>query len=304
MRRIVSIFVLCGAVIAGTALTLAYAGNGNAFPSHSLGKTHGLDYRSVSTPFTGEDIDLFAQCTETAAVVGGGIHVTGPAAGSQLAYGRPRDDEVADADQKPDDQWAGGAMNLPASPRAITTYAICRQSGPTTVRYPVHVVHDVAPGSTFSAKATCPAGSHVVSGGSDVYRGRVPVSVPFDSGDGDRLPDDGWRIRARNDEGSAFDLTVHAVCLLGPVSDLRYRVARGKAKAGKARTLVASCRDDAVVGGGVAISGSTAKHFIHSNRPRDAASDANSTPDDLWQATAVNDSTRQSKVAVYAICLS
>lgn len=288
------------------ALPSANAGVGNSIPSESLGNAKGLNYRSVSySPFTNGGIDLFAQCQESAAVVGGGVHVTGPAAESQLAYGYPGDDGGADVDSRPDDFWVGAADNLGTDVRTITTYGICRTSGLDKVKYASRTVKAVPVGGSFSAKVKCPAGSAVVSGGSDVYRGRIPVSVPFDSTDGDDRPDDGWRVRARNDEPNAFDLTVHAVCLAGALPDLTYRSQSGEAKAGKAKTLSSTCPgNDAVIGGGVAIAGATATHFIHSSRPRDSGADPNSTPDDRWVATAVNEGGKASKATVHAICLT
>src|SRR6186713_803103 len=69
-------------------------------------------------------------------------------------------------------------------------------------------VNYVSKGSTVAAKKTatitaaCPKGTHVFSGGERNRGGVRSIFIrqtfPFDSGDKDKAPDDGWRVRVKN----------------------------------------------------------------------------------------------------------
>lgn len=296
---------ILAALVSVTVVVAANAGVSGSLPSQSLGNANGLNYRSVSySPFETGSIDLYAKCRDDDAVLGGGIHVSGPPAESRLGYGYPGDDD--DAGLKPDDYWIGAATNLGATDRTITTYGVCRRAGPSGVSYVSEVVEGVAVGDSASISVKCPSGSSVAGGGSDLYVGEVPVSAPFDSADAGGQPDDGWRVRARNENeyGSPEDIGVHAVCLPVKSTDLSYRSSSSTTPADSAKTLSATCPgDSAVTGGGFKIRGGLATHFPHSTRPRDSGADADSTPDDRWSVTAVNLADSPSKTKVHAICL-
>lgn len=280
----------------------AFAGISESQPSHSLGSSGGFNYRAVSATLDSTDIDLFAICNQSAAVVGGGVDVNGPAKGSRITYGFPGDSYL-DADSKPSDHWRGAAQEVgPVASRRITTYAVCRKAGEAGIAYKSKQEADVPDGATVALKVRCPAGTSVASGGSDVYRGTIPTSEPYDGGDADAKRDDGWRIRARNEEGSPYTVTAYAVCLPHSIH-LRYVKRSAKTPANAAKTLSATCRKGAaVVGGGQEIKGSTATRFVHSSKPVDTRSDANHTPDDRWRVTAVNLGGSAAKTTVHAIC--
>lgn len=74
------------------------------------------------------------------------------------------------------------------------------------------------PGSgSASATARCGKGFHVLSGGFAVSgspsKAHNSGSYPFDNGDPDQLPDDGWKARAFNLTGASKTLTAYAVCV-------------------------------------------------------------------------------------------
>jgi hypothetical protein len=143
----------------------------------------------------------------------------------------------------------------------------------------------------------------VVGGGSDLYLGNVPVTVPFDDNDGNHRPDDGWRVKALNNgSDSTEDITAYAICLEG--ADPSYRSENGTTKDDDSKTLSANCdRNEAVTAGGISIEGGLKKHFVHSTRPRDTGADGNDVPDDRWSATAVNLGGQDSATKVIAICI-
>jgi hypothetical protein len=291
-------------LVVGAISAAAEAGVSGGIPSHSLGNSHGLNYRAVSySSFSSPDIDLYANCKPSTAVVGGGVSLTGPSLKSNVAYGFPADDG-SDLDTVPDDVWVGaGAQRGTPANLKITTYSICLRQGVGPVAYVSAPTGSVADGATFSVKATCPAGSSVAAGGSDVYRGKVSASVPFDGADPDRAPDDGWKVTGLNSEGSPFDLHVWAVCLDHPLRTV-YASAGGKTPAKGSTVFSAACpAGSAATGGGYRIQGDPSTHFAHATRPRDSGVDKDTVPDDRWQVTAVDLAAKSAKTKVSVACL-
>jgi hypothetical protein len=74
---------------------------------------------------------------------------------------------------------------------------------------------EAAPGSTETATAPCPKGTHVLGGGGDLGAeygsALLSHSYPYDGRDGDTRPDDGWKAK-----GSALDrfvrVSASAIC--------------------------------------------------------------------------------------------
>jgi len=300
--RLVAVLAALSCVV---IVAVAHAGVSGSIPSHSLGSSHRLNYRSVSySPFSTGSIDLYANCTSSQAVLGGGVHVSGPPARSRVGYGYPQDGD--DPGMKPDDYWVGAATNLGTADRTITTYGVCRKAGPAGVSYVSNTVDNVAVGDTAAINVSCPNGSSLAGGGSDLYVGEVKVSAPFDSSDHNQRPDDGWRVVARNENeyGSPENIGAHAICLPSRSADLSYRSESAAVAANGAKTVAAHCRgDSAVTAGGWVLKGSPVAHFVHSTKPLDSATDPHSTPDDGWSVTAVNLSDSPGKAKVDAICL-
>jgi hypothetical protein len=80
--------------------------------------------------------------------------------------------------------------------------------------------HQINANTQASESVRCPAGTHVVGGGTSGTAGfesgsgqMVNSSHPFDGGDGNNQPDDGWTGRVDNfqNAGNEF-IAVHAIC--------------------------------------------------------------------------------------------
>jgi hypothetical protein len=161
---------------------------------------------------------------------------------------------------------------------------------------------DPAP-SAGRADADCPGGDHVVGGGATIF---LPISqahlnsiYPFDGGDANATPDDGWASRASNNIGDGKDLRVFAICG-SPAPDYRTRSAQvgtGDAVATKAR-----CRGRThVSGGGVHVTGAPGQAHVNATFPIDGR-DRGDAPDDGWRARVSNDSGGGKQMTVFAIC--
>jgi hypothetical protein len=298
MRSVAAVGTIASlAVLTGTAS----GGVGDDYPSEDLGDASGLNYRSITfSPFYSEDIDLFADCDPSAAVVGGGVTLSGQAEQGRAAYGFP--------DVNPGNpQWRAAGFQVGSQHhRLITAFAVCIKAGSDDagVTYETTTVPSVSTDQEFQAKADCPGGSSVAGGGSDVYRGTVPTSVPFDDEDANTRPDDGWKIVGRSTETSPTDLTAYAICL-GAGQKIAYRSSRARVTAHNSKSVTTTCKgSESVISGGVSISGPVATRFVHSTLPRDSSADGNKVPDDMWQATVVNNGGSRAGVTVYALCLS
>jgi hypothetical protein len=69
----------------------------------------------------------------------------------------------------------------------------------------VHIENNETFTGTGSIKAECPAGTHVISGGMGTVNGYGGLlllgSFPYDGGDKDKTPDDGWKVEVTNRGG-------------------------------------------------------------------------------------------------------
>ena len=80
--------------------------------------------------------------------------------------------------------------------------------------------HQVSANSQASERVRCPAGTHVVGGGTsgtarfEAGAGQmVNSSHPFDAGDGNNSPDDGWTGTVDNFQNAGGEfIAVHAIC--------------------------------------------------------------------------------------------
>lgn len=152
-------------------------------------------------------------------VVGGGILIPGLAttAGEErLNSSHPRD---ANGDLKFTEGW-GGSYNISNSSvtRTPQARAVCMPGGVMRTRH------------RFSAKVAFPGitnvrtactkkpkrknGWRVVGGGVQGFFERIVASVPFDSKDNGKAPDNGWRGQVRiNPQANPQALLVHAICV-------------------------------------------------------------------------------------------
>jgi len=136
-------------------------------------------------------------------------------------------------------------------------------------------VNYVSKGSTVAAKktatitATCPKGTHVFSGGERNPGGFRSIFIrqtfPFDSGDKDKAPDDGWRVRVKNLAGKKEAVTTEAVCGKTSMS-YRKRTISVAAHTGTDEQDV-SCPNGTFAFGGGIRAPKTSKLFLNSEFP-------------------------------------
>jgi hypothetical protein len=130
----------------------------------------------------------------------------------------------------------------------------------------------------------------------------INSSHPIDGGDGDRVPDDGWRVRVFSGTGSP---SLYVVCARHV--DLSYRkskpVTTGTgSESSRTKTRNVGCGRRHVVGGGARLSGLINRGRLVASGPVDAG-DADEIPDDRWLSKAYNLGGISTKLTGFAICL-
>lgn len=159
-----------------------------------------------------------------------------------------------------------------------------------------YVTDSITSTGRYPVDAICPGGTHVAGGGWDGTF--VTGSQPIDGPDGDRTPDDGWKVGAY--QGMPFASDAYAICTTQPST---YVKSRRKALAvGQTRTIKAKCpAGTRVISGGGLIQGAAADSTrLHSSFPFDAG-DTDFSRDDGWAVTApgIGDS---GTLRAYAVC--
>jgi hypothetical protein len=149
----------------------------------------------------------------------------------------------------------------------------------------------VGAGKTKVLTAPCPNGTHVWSGGfvsiGDYGDFREEQTYPYDDGDGNSSPDDGWKIRAHAFD--ATDVTGYVICSKrNPSYESKGFVVGDATQGGEFEN---DCDQGNVVGGG--ISGEK-RLRLNSSYP---ISDASG-----WGAYVDNPTNGDRKVKVHAIC--
>lgn len=123
--------------------------------------------------------------------------------------------DAGDADRTPDDLWTGRVYDSVGGAGGFSMYAVCVKG--SDLRYVKRSPLTVAAGESADRSAPCPNDEQVVGGGARLSgaadQGRLVASVPYDDGDADLVPDDGWRVRADNLSGSDEELRAFAICL-------------------------------------------------------------------------------------------
>jgi hypothetical protein len=145
-------------------------------------------------------------------VVGGGGRPIGSSDDWELNTSYPVDG--GDEDAVPDDAWRSHYNYTGHGDGGLLVDAVCLGGAAPTYRTGTVMV----PGSTSrTAKAACPAGTHVLGGGAyiggSVGDARVSATRPFDSKDSGTVPDDGWLVTYTNTSAAtALTATAHAFC--------------------------------------------------------------------------------------------
>jgi len=166
-----------------------------------------------------------------------------------------------------------------------------------TLSYQVHGPVNAAVNFERAVTASCPAGSHVLGGGQYILAADkdaiVHASAPFDGGDADKIPDDGWRSRVDSFNGADNTVTEYAIC---STKQPTYRSTAVTLHGPAAPHLRSSCpAGDSAVGGGVDISPKYSSAYITVSDPGPGAS---------WDGHAVAGlaSAVNQKVTDWAIC--
>lgn len=158
-------------------------------------------------------------------------------------------------------------------------------------------------GTQSSKSARCPAGTEVTGGGAftsgTTVDDEVATSAPFDGGDRDAHPDDGWLAEINSEAAQGHVMTVYAIC--APFSNLRYAHVKASVDPNVGRTVHVACpQGTRPVGGGAQTSSASTAIALRQTFPwQRPLSDMDF---EGWQGTANNLSASPKKVAVYAIC--
>jgi hypothetical protein len=143
-----------------------------------------------------------------------------------------------------------------------------------TLSYPVHGPVSGAVDFERAVTVSCQANSHVLGGGQYIFAANqdaiVHSSAPFDGGDADKIPDDGWRSRVDSFNGASNTITEYAIC---STKQPTYRSTAVTLHGPAAPHLRTNCpAGDSAVGGGVEISPKYSSAYITTSDPGPGAS--------------------------------
>ena len=241
-----------------------------------LGEVDGIAYVSDEATGTGV-VKLTLDCPPGTWPGGGGA--------DPAWFKRIEPADGPDADSTPDDLmkvW----VDRRTFTSTVTGYAICIDEKP---KYTVRS-KDLRRNRAKTAKAPCPDGTSVIGGGGNSSGEHIVGSYPFDDGDPNSRPDDGWAFRtwAGAERGKVRAL---AVCL-----DVRpeYRTGTGTLPVNGSSVPTETCpATHHLVGIGARSKAPPAETSIGELSPLDASagegSDPDSVPDDRGRM-AINNS--------------
>ena len=163
---------------------------------------------------------------------------------------------------------------------------------------------DVAANSFQGAKVGCPGGFDVIGGGVSMNGSTLNTSVrstaPFDDADGDRKPDDGWRVFG-NEGNVPQAMTGYAIC--SNRGSFRYVGAKPKVVGGARGSGTANCaQGERVVSGGVQVTKGASDTGIRLVASIPHGTLTNSKNDDGWKGIVDNASVLTPTMRTWAIC--
>ena len=180
---------------------------------------------------------------------------------------------------------------LAFSPSAVAGTFVQKDGGYTYVTEG----YEAGPGSTITVKSDCPGRTRVLSGGASSFGGfgdsYISSSYPYDDGDRDKSPDDGWKTKISAFD-SFVDINAYAACakLKPTYRDRRYEIAPMTSSTDEA----VPCPDgDVIVHGG--FKGPTSVR-PGSTFPFDGGTD------DAWGLRPENVSGEDQKITGFAVC--
>jgi hypothetical protein len=285
-------WIAAGAAMASCALAPATTGAAE----------NGLVYIDVSGPITsGQPTAVDAGCPLDTHLVGtGGDSLVGVLPGL-LNSVTPFDGD--DEDLRPDDGARAYAFNTTASPGEIRVWAVCA-AGKTIYRSQTSKLRI---NHAATAKARCPRDTSVVGGGNYITGSNDDATLqatrPFDGGDADRKPDDGWRVKAFNLRDFRKDLTAYAMCRK---ERPKYVSSLGSSSPGPSGGGGATCSEHnrSVSGPGAQIGGEASLVRLTAYEPDDNTLEAGDEPDDYVTYQAEIATTGEVKVGPFAACLN
>ena len=269
----------------------------------NLGSRGGITYVSDADLPSPPEVSVMEAACPAATEVSGGVGSAGTSVeSSDVNDTAPADGPDGGSD--PDDAWFATA-NFPDSAFLPNpeVFAICEARSHTHASGSV----GIAPGEAGSLTVPCPGptkptGGGVMLSGAEADGAFVNSSSPHDGGDRGREPDDGWKGRAYNPEGSAKTMTVTAICRQGA---LRYDRHVERAGAGDLATPAAGCRvrgPQHLVGVGWRWSGPAGEAELYYASLEDSF-DGDDVPDDYVVLGGENKAAPRKKMTGYAICV-
>lgn len=182
-------------VLAGTLVAAA-----TAKADTELGEAGGFTYVTDSVSTVGVQV-VEADCPPGTHVVGGGFN------GGGFAVLRNEPFDGPDGDRRPDDGWRA-SRTVVMGGSSLEVFVICAESRPTYRRAKKSLAAD----ETKTVKVPCPAATRVLAGGGRVGADlAIRAGYPYDDGDANSSPEDGWAVRAHGLDGSG-NATANAIC--------------------------------------------------------------------------------------------
>ncbi len=261
-----------------------------------LGRAGGIDYQSQDTLtiLPGGHRFAFAVCPSETSLIGAGVAISDPQFGPEAFLNNLGPSTAESA--------VGIVANSSSTdPASATIFGMCSKivvEGSARVK-------ELPAGKSLTARVSCPHDLHVTGGGvglgGDNEDAFVNSYFPFDSGDHNRRPDDGWKVKVHNLTGGDRDIVVEAFC----VAKRPTYTTRVDQLAIQNADFKARCRNGGhLLSGGVRVDGRAKGARVHNLRPTDNGSDPDTVPDDLVDVGVANTSGGTRTVTSYAICKS
>jgi len=270
--------VAAAVVLIGMAAAVAQADTTIDTDQTSFGMSHGLLYIKATSQLvgSGESRGAAAECPDRDMLKtsGGGAVVQGTS-------GVPFDDSAPTHGFSRARAWVATFTNESGGQQVIHSWAVCGRLDGRELRQ--STVEDAPGGTEVVVKARCPSGTKVTGGGVSVsgVTSQSRTSAPFDAGDDDLKPDDGWEVIAYPDQ--IADVSAFALCARGAFG---YRTdTLGPFPNSTLAFPQATCESsESVTGGGVRIGGTSPEARISHSSPADGFTDPDQVPDDRWDS--------------------
>ena len=292
-------------------LAVAVAGVAAVLPATTAadfdqGTANGITYINDQTPTPvgpGQPAAVSAECPPATHLIGAAADALDTVSAGILSSLRA-DDSQADSNAVPDDGATVFTHNTTGAGSGSSVWAFCAGG---KVHYPTRTT-TLELGDTRAIKATCPVGTKVLSGGvyldglnSDVH---LNAMRPFDDGDDNAKPDDGWQVRASDLAGADKLYKAWAFCRadVKPV----YRTEASTVNAGDVDFASLSCPNQArsVAGIGGELRGDPDGRRISGIEPDDDTSqgEPDTFPDDRGFIEVDNPTASEASFTINLIC--